>query len=41
MIEEVPWLWALNAKSFLCDSPLLVDDVQIKLKPRGAERPSF
>lgn len=41
MIEELPWLWELEAKAAVTDSPLLVGEINIKIKPGGAERPAF
>jgi acyl-CoA synthetase (NDP forming)/RimJ/RimL family protein N-acetyltransferase len=41
MIEEIPWLWTLNAELLAGNNPLLANDVQITIKPAGAERPSY
>jgi acetate---CoA ligase (ADP-forming) len=41
MIEEVPWLWELDAKVVLEKKPLLISDVIIKIKTGKIERPNY
>ncbi len=41
MIEEIPWLWELNAKVVLDNKPLLISDVFIRIKSGGVERPVY
>ena len=41
MIEEIPWLWELNAKIVLEKKPLLISDVTIKIKAGKIERPNY
>jgi hypothetical protein len=41
MIEEIPWLWELDAKVVLDNKPLLISDVSIKIKTGRIERPNY
>ncbi len=41
MIEELPWLWKLDAGVVPGDKPLLISDVSVKIKSGGAVRPSY
>ncbi len=41
MIEEIPWLWTLEAQMVTGNEPILISDVSITLKFGGAKRPSY
>ncbi len=41
MIEEIPWLWELDAKVVLDKKPLIISDVAIKIKAGKIERPNY
>ncbi len=41
MIEEIPWLWTLQAKLIVGESPLLLDDIKLTIKTTGVERPTY
>ena len=41
MIEEIPWLWELNANVVLEKKPLVISDVIIKIKTGKIERPIY
>ncbi len=41
MIEELPWLWELEAKAAVTENPLMVGEISLKLKAGGAERPAY
>jgi acetate---CoA ligase (ADP-forming) len=41
MIEEIPWLWELDANVVLEKKPLVISDVIIKIKTGKVERPNY
>jgi acetate---CoA ligase (ADP-forming) len=41
MIEEIPWLWELDANVVLDKKPLVISDVIIKIKTGKVERPNY
>ena len=41
MVEEIPWLWELNAKVVLEKKPLIISDIEIKIKTGGNVRPTY
>ena len=41
LIEELPWLWELEAKAAVTDTPLLVGEITLKIKSGGVERPTY
>ena len=41
MVEEIPWLWELNAKVVLEKKPLIISDIKIKIKTGDIVRPTY
>ena len=41
MIEEIPWLWELDANVVLEKKPIVISDVIIKIKTGKVERPNY
>lgn len=41
MIEELPWLWELDAKVVLDNRSLVISDISIVMKSGGTERPDY
>ncbi len=41
MIEEIPWLWSMEAKAVLAEEPILISDIIITLNSGEIKRPSY
>ncbi len=41
MIEEIPWIWNLEVQAIKDSIPMIIQDINISIKPGGVERPTY